>query len=197
MKKVLLLLADGFEIYEASAFIDVMGWNLVDGDGTTRLYTCGIKKQLNSSFNQQILVDYTIDQVNVEDFDALAIPGGFMEYEFYRNGYNDRFVQLIQQFHSRNKWIATVCTGSLPVGKSGILDGSKATTYNQIPYYQNWLEDFGVEVVNEAVVEDNRVISCQSPASAIEVALRLLKKLTSKENASKIKTYMGFETVRL
>jgi 4-methyl-5(b-hydroxyethyl)-thiazole monophosphate biosynthesis len=35
LKKVLLLLSGGFEVYEASAFIDVMGWNLVDGDGTT------------------------------------------------------------------------------------------------------------------------------------------------------------------
>jgi len=30
MKKVLLLLADGFETYEASVFIDVIGWNQVN-----------------------------------------------------------------------------------------------------------------------------------------------------------------------
>ncbi len=35
MKKVLLLLADGFEVFEASVFIDVMGWNLVEVDGST------------------------------------------------------------------------------------------------------------------------------------------------------------------
>jgi len=32
MKRVLLLLANGFETYEASVFIDVLGWNLVDGE---------------------------------------------------------------------------------------------------------------------------------------------------------------------
>ena len=42
MKKVLLLLANGFKTYEASVFIDVLGWNLVDGDGTTEVITCGI-----------------------------------------------------------------------------------------------------------------------------------------------------------
>ena len=26
MKKVLILLANGFEVYEAAAFIDVLGW---------------------------------------------------------------------------------------------------------------------------------------------------------------------------
>lgn len=35
MKNILLLLAKGFETYEASVFIDVFGWNLTEGDRTT------------------------------------------------------------------------------------------------------------------------------------------------------------------
>ena len=31
MKKVLLLLADGFEAVEASVFTDVLGWNNLEG----------------------------------------------------------------------------------------------------------------------------------------------------------------------
>jgi protein deglycase len=46
MSKTLLLLADGFETYEASVFIDVLGWNLADGDGTTELVTCAIRKNI-------------------------------------------------------------------------------------------------------------------------------------------------------
>jgi len=41
MKKVLMLLADGFETFEASVFIDVIGRNLVEGDKSTELFTCG------------------------------------------------------------------------------------------------------------------------------------------------------------
>lgn len=37
MKNVLLLLADGFETLEASVFIDVIGWNLVEGDCSTEI----------------------------------------------------------------------------------------------------------------------------------------------------------------
>ena len=50
MKKVLLLLAEGFEVFEASVFIDVFGWNLVEGDNSTQLFTCGLRKEINSSF---------------------------------------------------------------------------------------------------------------------------------------------------
>ena len=62
MKKVLLLLADGFEIYEASAFIDVIGWNMLEGDGSTKLFTCGLTKQIRSTFGQVFTVDFTIDE---------------------------------------------------------------------------------------------------------------------------------------
>ena len=54
MKKILLLLAEGFEFFEASVFIDVMGWNLAEGDGSTQLFTCGLRKEIKSSFNQKI-----------------------------------------------------------------------------------------------------------------------------------------------
>jgi hypothetical protein len=46
ISKTLLLLADGFETYEASVFIDVLGWNLADEDGTTELVACAIRKNI-------------------------------------------------------------------------------------------------------------------------------------------------------
>jgi 4-methyl-5(b-hydroxyethyl)-thiazole monophosphate biosynthesis len=129
MKKVLLLLADGFEFFEASAFIDVIGWNLVDGDHSTQLYTCALNKEIRSTFSQRLIVDFTLDEVNADDFHALAIPGGFVEYDFYKDAYNEKFLELIREFNQKDKLIASICTGALPIGKSGILTGKKGTTY--------------------------------------------------------------------
>ena len=53
MKKVLLLLPEGFETFEASVFVDVIGWNLVDGDHTTELFTCALRNEVKTSFNQK------------------------------------------------------------------------------------------------------------------------------------------------
>jgi 4-methyl-5(b-hydroxyethyl)-thiazole monophosphate biosynthesis len=50
-EKTLLLLAEGVETFEASVFIDVIGWNLVEGDNSTSLFTCGLRKEIKSSFN--------------------------------------------------------------------------------------------------------------------------------------------------
>ena len=125
MKRVLLLLADGFETFEASVFIDVIGWNLVDGDHSTELFTGGLRKEIQSSFNQKFIVDYLISEIDVDSFDALAIPGGFEEYNFYRDAYDERFLELIRAFKAKDKIIASICVAALPVGKSGILKDKK------------------------------------------------------------------------
>jgi len=192
MKKVLLLLADGFEIYEASVFIDVMGWNLLEGDGSTHLYTCGLQKQIKSTFGQGFIVDLTIDEIEADDFEALAIPGGFDEYGFYRDAYNNKFLELIRKFNSGKKIIASVCTGALPIGKSGVLNGRDGTTYNRNPLRHETLRSFGVNVINKPIVVDKNVITSWNPSTAMEVAFKLLALLTSEKQAEKVKYLMGF-----
>ena len=194
MKKVLLLLANGFEIYEASVFIDVLGWNLVDGDGTTGVMTCGITKEIISTFNLRVIADLTIDEVNVDDFDALAIPGGFEEYGFYEDAYQEVFLELIRKFYNKDKIIASICVGALPLGKSGILEGKKATTYNmKNGMRQNKLKEYGVNIVNEPIVIEQKIITSWNPSTAINVAFKLLELLTSKKQSDFIRKIMGFD----
>jgi protein deglycase len=194
MKKILLLLAEGFEIYEASVFIDVMGWNLEEGDKTTKLCTCALKKEIKSTFNQHFLVDFTVDEIKVEEFDALAIPGGFEQYHFYRDAYSKEFSNLIREFNEQKKPIASICTGAFPVAKSGILNGKKGTTYNKNPLRQQNLRNLGVNVVNSPIVVEGNIITSWNPSTAMDVAFLLLEKLTSKENTQAVKGLMGFDT---
>lgn len=192
MKKVLLLLADGFETFEASVFIDVIGWNLVEGDGSTELFTCGLKKEIKSSFNQRFIVDYLIDEIDVNSFSALAIPGGFEVYGFYNDAYNDKFLDLIRKFKANNKFIASICVGALPLGKSGVLKDKKGTTYNS-SIRREALQEFGVNVINQPIVMDDNIITSWNPSTAMDVALLLLEHLTSKNNAEKVRQLLGFD----
>ena len=75
--KLLVFLAKGFEMIEFSVFIDVMGWAKTDFGCKLEVVTCGLNRQVISSFNVPVLVDKTIDELSVDDYDALAIPGGF------------------------------------------------------------------------------------------------------------------------
>lgn len=101
--KVLLLLAKGFEVMEFSAFVDVLGWANNDFGHDITVETCGLQKQVLSTFRIPVIVDKLIEQVNVDDYDALAIPGGFEEYGFYEEAYDERFLDLIRSF-DKNRW---------------------------------------------------------------------------------------------
>jgi len=191
LKKILLLLANGFEIFEASAFIDVMGWNLEEGDYSTKLYTCGLRKQINSSFEQQFNVDYIVKEVDIDSFDALVVPGGFKNYGYYEDAYSEKFLNIIRGFRSQNKIIASVCVGALPLGKSGVLENKKGTTYNQLEYRET-LKNYGVIVSNEQIVIEDDLITSNGPSKSVEVAFILLERLTSKKNMLKVRKLMCF-----
>ena len=191
MKKVLLLLADGFETFEASVFIDVIGWNLVEGDGSTELFTCGLKKEIKSSFNQRFIVDYIVDDIDISSFDALAIPGGFEVYGFYQDAYDEKFLDVIRGFKAQNKMIATICVGALPMAKSGVLKDKQGTTYNSA-VRREALQEFGVNVIHQPIVMDDDLITSWNPSTAVDVAFLLLEYLTTKNNAGKVRRLMGF-----
>ena len=191
--RLLVFLAKGFETIEFSAFIDVMGWAKTDFDCDIETVICGLNSKVVGSFNVSVLVDKTIEEVSADDYDALAIPGGFEEFGFYEEAYNEKLLDLIRQFNSQKKWIATVCVGALPVGKSGVLTGRRATTYHlRGAHKHKVLQEFGVTIVNEPIVVDDNIITSYCPQTSYGVALLLLEKLTSFREMTLVKEAMGF-----
>lgn len=191
--KTLLFCAKGFETMEFSVFIDVLGWARNDYGYEVEVDTCGFNKTVISTFNVPVIMDKTIEEVNVEEYDAIAIPGGFEEFGFYEEAYDERLLELIREFDRQGKTIATICVAALPLGKSGILKNRKATTYHlRDAYRQKQLAEFGVEVVNERIVIDGNVITSYCPETAADVAFELLKKLVGEEKMLIVKKAMGY-----
>lgn len=191
--KILVFCAKGFETIEFSAFIDVIGWARNDYQCSVYVDTCGFTKTVNSTFNVPVFMDKTIDEIVVDDYDALAIPGGFEEFGFYEEAYDARFLNLVKIFDEQNKPIASICVGALPIGKSGVLKNRRATTYHlNHAHRQKQLAEFGVNVVNERVVIDDNIITSYCPETAPDVAFELLKKLCGNEKMLIVKSAMGY-----
>ncbi len=192
-KKVLVFLAKGFETMEFSVFIDVLGWARNDYGHNLFVETCGFTDIVISTFNVPVMVDKTIGEINVDDYDALAIPGGFGEFGFYEEAYDESFLKLIREFNAKGKIIATICSAALPLGRSGVLKNRRATTYHlKKGFWQKKLEEFEVNVVNEPIVVDGNIITSYCPETAPKVAFELLKMMTSEEEMEVIKKAMGF-----
>jgi len=193
-KKVLLFLSEGFEAYEASAFIDVIGWSRETGFQPVELTTTGFRSEYNCYWNLIAKPEIAFDQIKVEEFDALAIPGGSQAAGFFKDTYDERFLNMIREFDKQNKIIASICVAALPVGKSGVLRNRKATTWDlkDTSDRRKELADFGAIVLDEQMVIDKNIITCTGPAPAIDVAFAMLEMLTSAENVMKVKRNMRF-----
>lgn len=193
-KKVLLFLSQGFEAYEASVFTDVIGWSREAGLEPVDLITTGLRSELTCYWNLIVKPELPFDQINVDDFDALAIPGGASGAGFFEDAYDERFLNLIREFDKQGKLIASICVAALPVGKSGVLNNRKATTWDlNEGNRRKELADFGATVVDEQLVIDDNIITCTGPAPAIDVAFSLLEMLTGIENVNEVKRNMRFK----
>ncbi|HEY81697.1 MAG TPA: DJ-1/PfpI family protein [Dehalococcoidia bacterium] len=193
MKRVLLLLANGFEAFEAAAFSDVLGWANVFGSEPIEVITAGLHEKLKCTFALEVVPELQLAEVKVEEFDALAIPGGFEKAGFYEDAYSPEFLNIIRQFTELDKLVASVCVGALALGKSGILKDRCATTYHLLEgRRRKELAAMGAEVIDAQLVQDGGIITSTSPATATDVAFALLEKLTSSDNAKAIRRWMGF-----
>ena len=185
--KVLLFLAKGFETMEASVFVDIMGWAGV------QVTTCALRRTLKSTFGVSVNAEILLSDVNIDDYDALAIPGGFEEYGFYEDAFSEQAVSLINAFNDRGKMIATICVAALALGNSGILKGKLATTYHlNGGHRQKQLAEYGAVVVNEPVVRTENIITSYCPQTGPAVAFMLLEELVGTDKMLETKTAMGF-----
>jgi protease I len=68
----------------------------------------------------------SFDDVRVEEYDALVVPGGRAP-EYLR--LNARVLELVRHFHERNKPIAAICHGLQILAAADVLQGRACTAY--------------------------------------------------------------------
>lgn len=191
--KVLLFLPKGFEHMETGVFIDVFGWARDEFGMDIALETAGFTREVSSTFGVPIVVEKSIDELATNDYDALALPGGFFEYGYFEEAFDERFLNLLRSFNEQGKTIASICVAALPLGKSGILKGRRATTYHLCGSKRlEELAAFGANTVRERLVVDGNIITSCGPETAVWVAFQLIEMLTSPEDAKKVRDAMGY-----
>lgn len=191
MKRVLMLLANGFEPLEMAAFTDVLGWASLVGSEEIHLVDVGLREDIKTTFGLRLKPNNLLKDVDLDLFDALAIPGGFEPSGFYDEALSEEFLNVIRHFSDKGKIIASVCVSSICLGAAGILKGKKATTYHQVGgKRRQQLVDSGAIFIDEPIVCDGPIITSTGPGTALEVAFNLLEKLTDKENAEKLRQVM-------
>lgn len=191
-KNVLVLLAEGFELMETSCFTDVLAWASFQNHVDIKLTTSSTTGTVKSAFgNFNITTDSTIAALNLDSFDALAIPGGMEWAGFFENSLSEEFIDVVKHFIAQKKPIAAVCVASRCIAKSGQFAGREATIYHsQTGKHKAKLESMGVKFVDQPIVESINVITSTGPGTAVEVALALLGKLTDESTVQATRQMM-------
>lgn len=195
MKRVLMLLANGVEPLEMAAFTDVLGWAGLVGDQPVELTHAGLRPVITTTFGLSLNLAHLLEDLDLDSFDALAIPGGFEPSGFYEEALSEPFLAVIRHFAEAGKPVASVCVSSICLGVAGVLQDKRATTYHQVGgKRKDQLLEGGARFVDRPVVVDGHLITSSGPGTATEVAFALLEQLTGIRNAAQIRQKMRFAT---
>jgi 4-methyl-5(b-hydroxyethyl)-thiazole monophosphate biosynthesis len=194
-KRVLILLSNGFEAMEAACFTEVFGWASIYGEIQFDQLSVGLRSPLKTTFGFDVLPERILNEINIEDFDALVIPGGFGDAGFYEEALSEPFLDVIRSFDRRQAPIAAVCVSALSLAAAGVLKGRRATVYHQVGGTRKAeLESYGAMFVDEPLVVDGHLMTSTGPGTGIELALKLLEVLTSPAFSQELRFRMRVPT---
>lgn len=175
---VYVFLADGFEITEALAPVDILRRCGVE------VKTVGVGgKTITSSHNIPVVADITDAEVVKENLEAVILPGGMpgtlnLEKSSVVQEYIDYAVE-------NDLYVCAICAAPSILGHKNLLAGKKATCF---PGFEDDL--YGAELTGDFAVADGKFITGKGAGAALEVGLLIAEKLCGQEISEKTRKSM-------
>ena len=177
MKKVIVMLADGFEEIEAISVVDILRRANVVCD------MCSINKDhVKGAHGILIKSDCYIDDIDVSEYDAIVLPGGLPGAT---NLNDERVKKFVTELNKEGKIVAAICAAPETLEVFDILKNKRCTSY---PGFIKNREE--VTYIEDIVVKDENVITSRGPATSIAFGLEILKSLGYEKEYNDLKEGM-------
>ena len=175
MTKAVLFLAVGFEDLEVASIIDTLR------RGGVEVVIAGLQSgAIDAKYKIQVVPDITIDDIELEKYDAVILPGG---YPGYANlGADRRVLESVKKAFELGIFVAAICGAPSVLAKAGVLKGKKATIYPGLE-----AELTGAKHSHERVVVDDTIVTSQGPGTALEFGVKLVELLAGEKRAQELK----------
>lgn len=111
------------------------------------------------------------EEVNIDDYDALIIPGGRAPD---RMRINKGLVKIVKEAYERGKVIAAICHGPQMLIEADVLRGKKATCWRSVT---TDLKNAGAIFINEPAVVDGNIVTSRFPADLPKFCQETIKLL--------------------
>ena len=170
-KRVLVPLAQGCEELEAVTIMDILARGGVDVVSAS----LDDRREIHASRGTVLVAQTTLDAVQNDDFDLVALPGGLPGADYLMQ--DERILAILRRMHEQGKYVAAICAAPQVLREAGLLDGHRATSYPGV-LDQHPARDMVYE--DAPVVEDDRIVTSKGPGTAMDFALALVEKLQGK-----------------
>lgn len=172
MKKILVAIAPGFEEIETITIVDILR-----RAGARVTLGATVEGVLKGSRGIKIEPDELLDTVLEKDFDLICLPGGQPGTDNLKN--DERIEKILTRMQQEDKYIAAICAAPTVLQKAGILKGKSITCHPSIKsHFDSYIKD--------RVVVDGKVITSQSPGTAMEFSFKLVEILFGSERLKKV-----------
>jgi transcriptional regulator GlxA family with amidase domain len=135
----------------------------------------------------KVIPDHTLD--DCPQLDVLVVPGG---WGTRREMSNDRLLAWVSERARQVTTLTSVCTGSLLLGKAGLLDGKRATTHWRILDEMRTLFPAVSVIDDQHVVEEGNVITSAGISAGVDMALRVVARHHGEAVARATAKYMEY-----
>jgi protease I len=167
-RRVAVLAADGFEKFELT--IPVRAMKLAGAKVDVVSLRHGKIRGINLHEPAgKVRVQKTISEANPENYDALFIPGGFINPDLLRQSAEARNFAL--HFVESNKPIASLCHGPWVLASTESLMGRTLTSW---PGLRDDLVNAGAVWVDRPVVRDGNLLTSRGPQDIVPFVRELL-----------------------
>lgn len=171
-KRVLCLLAAGFEEIETVTPIDLLRRAAVD----VTVAALGESLSVTGRSGLTMQADVLLSQVDGGDYDLLFLPGGPGVKGMREDG---RPAALAQAFASAGKTVTAICAAPAILHDAGVLAGKAFTAHFSVR------EELG-GTREDRVVMDGGVITSRGAGTALDFGLALVRELCGQEKADEI-----------
>lgn len=167
-KKVAIFVEDLFNVFE----FWYPYYRLKEAGADVVVIGSGRKFEFTGKPATEITVDASIDEVSVDEFDGLVIPGGYAPDMMRRY---PAMVQFVTDAYEKGKTVAAICHAGWMLASANILQGRKVTSFYAI---KDDLIHAGADWVDEAVVTDGNLITSRTPDDLPAFMVAILANMT-------------------
>ena len=163
--RVLMMATNGYEeselfdvrqaLLHAGAAVSLASVNKAPITGVVWDDQAGASKDSTRS----ITPDRLLEEVAVDDYDALVLPGGLSNPDTLRMV--PAAVDIVKRFIDQEKPVAAICHAPWLLVEADVLQGRRATGWYSV---RRDMANAGATVVDEPVVVDGRLITSRMPA---------------------------------